>query len=98
VEHPLPQLLRAGLDERRGDLHRRVGHHGVEHGLAELALDPRPLGLGELLGDVRAQLREAVEAGVVRGEVVVELGQLLGLDLLDGQLEARLPPARCSAW
>ena len=38
--------------------------------------------LGEALADVLAQLVERVEAGL-GGEVVVELGQLLGLDLLD---------------
>ena len=57
-------------------------HGGVEHGLAELGLDALLLALGEPLADVVAQLVERVEAGL-GGELVVELGQLLGLDLLD---------------
>ena len=82
VEHLVPQLARARLDQRVGDVDRRAGHGGVEHRLAELGLDTALLALGEPLADVVAQLVERVEAGL-GGEVVVELGQLLRLDLLD---------------
>ena len=40
-------------------------------------------------GDVLAKLRNRVEAAGVGGEVVVELGQQLGLDLRDRDLEHR---------
>ena len=64
-------------------------HGRVERRLAELGLDLRGLGLGEPLADVLAQLVERVEAGL-GGEVVVELGKLLGLDLLDRDRELGL--------
>ena len=64
---------------------------GVEHGLAELGLDARARRPRARLRDVLAQLVERVEAGGVGGEVVVELGQLLALDLLDRDLELARP-------
>ena len=66
-----------------GHLHRRLRHRRVERRLAELALDAPLLDLEQAPADVLAQLRDGVEAGVDR-EVVVDLGQLLALDLLDG--------------
>ena len=63
-------------------------------GLAELGLGALLVGLAQLRGDVLAQLVERVEAGGVGGEVVVELGQLLALDLLDGHRELRRPGPR----
>ena len=41
VQHALPQLARAGVDERVGHVDLRVGDDGVEHRLAELGLDLR---------------------------------------------------------
>src|SRR3954454_23329908 len=90
VHHAVPQLAGARLDERVGHLDRRVVDDGVEHGFAELRLDALLVGLAQLAGDVLAQLVERVEAGGVGGEVVVELGQLLALDLVDGDGELRL--------
>ena len=46
-----------------------------------------------LAADVLAQLVERVEAGGVGGEVVVELGQLLALDLVDRDGELGLAAA-----
>ena len=46
--------------------------------------------LEHALGDVLAQLLERVEAGRVRGEVVVEVGQVLVLDVLDLDRELRV--------
>ena len=97
VRQPLPQLAGAGLDQSLGDLDRRVGHGGIERGLAELGLELAFVGLAQALADVLAQLVERVEAGGVRGEVVVEVGELLGLDLLDGDGERGVRPARASA-
>ena len=91
VEHPLPHLLRPRLDQLGRQVDARGGHGGVERGLAELGLDPFLVGLDQTAADVLAQLLHAVEAGVDR-EVVVDVGQLLELDLLDGHLERRLPP------
>ena len=73
-----------------GHLDRRVGDDGVEHGLAELGLDARSSASRSLARDVLAQLVERVEAGGVGGEVVVELGQLLALDLVDRDRELGL--------
>ena len=91
MQHPLPHLLRARLGQRRGDRHRRLRHRGVERGLAELVLDLLLLGLEQPAFDVRAQLRDVVEAGVDR-EVLVHLRQVLLLDLLDGDLKRRVAP------
>src|SRR3954470_21832309 len=90
VEHLLPQLARAGVDERVRDVDRGGGDGGVDRGLPELGVNLRALRLGEALADVRAQLVERVEAGL-GGEVVVEGRQLLGLDLLDRDGELGLP-------
>ena len=62
----------------------------LEHRLLELALERAGVDLLEALGDVLAQLRERVEAGSLGGEVIVDLGQVLGLDLVDRDLELRL--------
>ena len=70
-------------------------HGRVERGLAELGLDALLVGLEQARADVLAQLLHVVEAGVDR-EVVVDVGQLLELDLLDGHLERRLRPASSS--
>ena len=66
-----------------------AGDGGVDRGLAELGLDVARLRLGEALADVVAQLVERVEARL-GGELVVEAGQLLGLDLLDRDRELGL--------
>ena len=63
-------------------------------GLADLLAD-RHLGLGlldlgEAVDEVVAQLGEGVELGGLGGELVVEVGQHLGLDLVDGDLEVQL--------
>ena len=71
----------------RRDVDRRVGGSGVDDVLAELALELLSLELGDLRRDLLAHLGERVEAAGVGGEVVVELGQLLLLDLLDLGLE-----------
>ena len=73
---------------------------GVDRGLAELALDRgSSCAARELRADLLAQLVERVVAAGLDGEVVVELGQALLLDLLDLDVERRPPcPARCSAW
>ena len=92
VQHPVPQLARARVDERVGHVDGRLGDGGVEHRLAELGLDRALLGLAQLVADVLAQLVERVEAGGLGGELVVELGQLLRLDLLDGDLELGVFP------
>ena len=72
-----------------GHLDLRAGGDGVEHVALELALDVVLLVLLQARGDVLAQLGERVEAGRVGGEVVVELGQALDLDLADGDVEGR---------
>ena len=46
--------------------------------------------LGQALADVLAKLGERVEPGGLGGEVVVGLGQVLGLDLVDRDRELRL--------
>ncbi len=88
VQHALPHLPRARLDQRGGDLHLGVLHGRVERGLAEVGLDAALLGLAQAPADVLAQLLQRVEAGVDR-EVVVDRRELLALDLLDGHLEGR---------
>ena len=75
------------MDQRPGNVDRGLADGGLEHRLLELALDRLLLALAQARGDVLAQLGEAVEAGGLGGELVVELGQSLGLDLLDGHLE-----------
>ena len=60
-----------------------AGGDRVEHVALELMLDRVLLVLRQARGDVLAQLGERVEAGRVGGEVVVQLGQPLGLDLAD---------------
>ena len=82
--------MRARVNELVGHLDLGLGHRGVEHRLLELALDRALVGLAQARGDVLAQLRERVEAGRLGGELVVELGQPLGLDLDDGDVELRL--------
>jgi hypothetical protein len=63
----------------------------VEHRPLELVLDLVLLLLLQPRRDVLAQLSQRVHPGRVGGELVVELGQLLRLDLGDGDLEG--PPA-----
>ena len=77
----LEQLVGLRVNELVGQLHLGLGDGGVDHGLLELALDRALLGLLEPSGDVLAQLRNRVEPARVGGELVVELGQPLGLDL-----------------
>ena len=78
---------RLGRDQLGRDVDRRVRRGGVDDVLAELALELLALDLGDLRGDLLAHLGERVEAARVGGEVVVQLGQLLLLDLLDLGLE-----------
>ena len=73
----------ARVDELLGNLDLGFGRDRVEHVALELALDRALVRLPESAGDVLAQLGERVEARDVRGEVVVEFGQSLGLDLAD---------------
>ena len=87
VQRALPHLLARARSTSSGVTATLRGGDGrVERGLAELGLDARLVGLEQPRADVLAQLVEVVEAGVDR-EVVVELGQLLALDLLDGHVE-----------
>ncbi len=86
----LEQLVGARVDELVGHLDLGLGDGGVEHRLLELALDRALLGLAQPRGDVLAQLGERVEAAGLGRELVVELGQPLLLDLVDGDLECRL--------
>ncbi len=65
----------------------RVAHERGERGGAELALDRAFELLAQPPLDVLAQLGERVELADGARELVVELGQLLLLDLLDGRLE-----------
>src|SRR5207302_918923 len=69
----------------------------VEHGVLELALDRPRVELLQAAGEIVAQLLQRVEAAGLGGEVVVELGQALGLDLGDGHLEGRGLPAEVAA-
>src|SRR3954467_14443249 len=48
MDHPLPQLVGARLDERLGPLHRRLLDDGVDDRLAELAGGPGLVGLAQL--------------------------------------------------
>ena len=98
VQHLLPQLARARVDERVGHARprprrrrRRARPRGTRASIA------RSSASRSRVGDVLAQLVERVEARRVDGEVVVELGQLLGLDLLDRDLELRRLARRGSA-
>src|SRR5438876_3982718 len=93
AQHSLPHLARPGLDQLGRHADPGPGHHRIERGLAELALDARPLELQQARADLLAQLLHAVEAGVDR-EVLVDRRKLLGLDLLDGHLERRLAPGQ----
>ena len=65
------------------DLDVGGGDRGVHRGLAELALDLALLRLADALLELGAQLVERVVAAGLDGEVVVQLGQPLLLDLLD---------------
>src|SRR5215213_395026 len=87
VEHLVPQLDGARLNERVGHGDRRVVDGRVEHRLAELGLDRSLLLLGEVSADVLAQLVERVEAGGVGSQLVVELRQNSRAHLLDGDRE-----------
>ena len=96
VAHAPPQLARPRLDQPRRHLDRRLGDGGVERGLAELALDRRVSASSSFAGCPRAA-RRGCRAGCVAGELVVELGELLALDLLDVHLERRRLARSCSA-
>src|SRR3954468_23910023 len=89
VEHLLPQLARARLEQRVGDLDGGVGDRGIQRRLTELGLDALLVGLAQARADVLAELVERVEARL-GGEVVVERRELLRLELLDGDGEGRL--------
>src|SRR4051794_6234729 len=88
----VPQLVRAGVRERLGDLDLGLLGHGVDDGLAELAGDRVPVAVGEPGTDVVLELVERVEAGAVHGEMVVDGRERLLLDLLDLHGEDGLLP------
>ncbi len=92
----VPHLVRLGVHQlvRHVDLGR--GGHGVDGGLAELALDRVLLRLAQARADVLRQLVEGVEAAGLDRQVVVQLGQPLLLDLLDATRRRR-PPCRPGA-
>src|SRR3954447_14157893 len=91
VDHLVVELVRARVDEGVGQVDLRLARGGVEHRLAELGSDLLLLALAQAVAEVVAQLLERVEAGGVDGEVVVELGEVLALDLLDRDRELRRP-------
>ena len=82
--------MRARVNQLVGHLDLGLGDRRVDHGLLELALDRPLVGLAQALGDVLAQLGQRVEPGRLGGELVVELGQALRLDLVDRDVELRL--------
>ena len=77
------------MDQALGHVDLGVVGHRLQHRLFELALGGPLVGLGQTLAEVLAQLVERVELGRLGGELVVELGQPLGLDLVHGDLERR---------
>ena len=87
-------LLLAALDlvgeHRLGQLERRLGHqvgdHGVGGGVDLIDAGHALHGLGQ----VGLHLVDGVELGHHLGELVVQLGQGLGLDLGDGDLDVGL--------
>ena len=89
-ERVLEQLVRAGMDQPVGHLDLGLGHRRLDHRILVLAFECARVDLLEALADVLAQLRERVEAGGLGREVVVGLGQVLGLDLVDRDRELRL--------
>ena len=85
----LEQLVRAGVDQLLRKLDLGLVGGGLDHRLLELALDGVLVGVAQAAGDVLAQLVERVELRRLGGEVVVELGEALGLDLVHGDIEGR---------
>ncbi len=75
--------MRARVNQLLGNLDLGLGDRRLEHGLLELALDRPLVGFAQPAGDVLAQLGQRVEARRLGRELVVELGQPLGLDLGD---------------
>ena len=73
---------------RHVDLGRGGGR--IDGGLTELALDRVLLSLAQACADILRQLRQGVVAAGLDRQLVVELGQALLLDLLDGHVEGRL--------
>ena len=93
VEHLLEQLVRARVDERVGHLDLGLGDGGVERRpRSNSRSTARSSASRSRVAMSSRSSAERVEAGRLGGELVVELGQPLGLDLLDGDGEAgRLP-------
>ena len=79
----VPHLVRLGVHELVGDVDLGLGRDGIDGRLAVLALDRVLVRWRSRVRDVLAQLVERVVAAGLDGEVVVELGQPLLLDLLD---------------
>ena len=79
--------MRLGVDQLAGDVDLGAVGGGVHDRLPELRLDLALAGLAQLALDVGAELVEGVEAARVGGEVVVQLGEALLLDLLHGHGE-----------
>ncbi len=97
MQHAIPHLASLCLNERLGRLDVGFGRGRVERGLAELGVDALGVGLAEARADVLGELRNRVEAHV-HGEVLVDLGKLLVLDLLDGHLEGGIRTRQLLAW
>src|SRR4029079_9535321 len=85
---PLPHLVSSGVDELFGEVDaRRVGRR-VDGGVAKVAVGPGLECGGDPTTDLLSELLDGVELGGVGDEVVVELGEPLLANLLDGDLEA----------
>ena len=90
-------LLQQGADlflhEGFGQFHLELLHQGVEQGVVAVGL-VAPFGVFLEAGfQVGAQLGEGFLVAGLLGEGVVELGQLLGLEVGEGEHEARRPAA-----
>ena len=90
VHRLVDDLVRSRVHELVRQLNRRLVGGGLQDGLLELALDRGLVGLPQPGGDVVAQLLQRVKAAGLGGELVIELGEQLGLDLRDGDLEDRV--------
>ena len=80
---PFEQLARSRLDERACPLHVRRAHELVDRGGPERSVDLLVDRGADPALDVRAQLGERVELARRAGELVVDLGQHLLVDVLD---------------
>ena len=90
----MPHLVCLCVDQVVRDLQLGLTRRGVDHGLAKLDVYRLLLDLADALPELSLQLVERVVTAGLEGELVVELGQALLLDLLDLDREGGLLPSK----